>query len=164
MRRGLTDAERFSQYTQAMPNGCVEWTGVRLTFGYGMFRVRGKASKMLAHRWAWEHANGSIPHGLSVLHKCDNPACVNTDHLFLGTYRDNAKDRESKGRGRQPKGSAHSMAKLTEEKVAEIRRRLACGETGRSLAREYGVGESRISAVKLGRRWRHVLEGVTHEH
>ena len=77
-------------------SACIEWTGSRNPKGYGQKKVGGKT--IFAHRWAWEQANGPIPDGLHVLHTCDNPPCVNVDHLFLGTNADNVKDRDAKGR------------------------------------------------------------------
>lgn len=77
-------------------DGCWLWTGYTSTFGYGMMRFMGKSQN--AHRLSWQVHRGPIPDGLSVLHKCDVPACVNPDHLFLGTQSDNMKDCASKGR------------------------------------------------------------------
>jgi HNH endonuclease len=74
---------------------CIEWTKFRLR-GYGLQKFRGKTR--LAHRVAWMLANGEIPDGLCVLHRCDNPPCVNVDHLFLGTHADNVADKMAKGR------------------------------------------------------------------
>ena len=72
---------------------CIEWTGRCNDGGYGTW------GRKLAHRLAWVEANGPIPAGMCVLHACDNPPCINVDHLWLGTQADNAADRESKGRG-----------------------------------------------------------------
>jgi len=91
----------FWTRTAHRENGCVEWTGARFATGYGVFRFRGKNAR--AHRVAWTLANGEIPQGIDVLHKCDNPCCVNPDHLFLGTDKDNHQDKARKGRHWQQK-------------------------------------------------------------
>lgn len=78
-------------------DGCIEWKGARNPQGYGQKCIKGKRYR--THRLAWEWANGPIPEGLFVLHKCDNPPCCNPDHLFLGTQTDNMQDMLAKGRG-----------------------------------------------------------------
>lgn len=84
--------------TKATASGCVEWIGARNADGYGLTRTEGK--QRLAHRVSYERSNGVIPDGLCVLHRCDNPPCLNPDHLFVGTRGDNAKDCTAKGRNR----------------------------------------------------------------
>lgn len=81
---------------------CLEWSGYRDRKGYGQLRHAGRTR--FAHRVAWSAANGPIPDGLCVLHRCDNPSCVRADHLFLGTNADNVRDRDAKGR--TPRGDA----------------------------------------------------------
>jgi hypothetical protein len=75
---------------------CWKWTAGKHNAGYGVFWEKGRFYK--AHRWSWERERGPIPDGLNLLHKCDNPACVRPDHLFLGTQKDNVNDMVSKGR------------------------------------------------------------------
>lgn len=117
------------------------------------------------HRAAWELANGSVPHGMFVLHRCDRPRCVNVAHLFLGTIADNNADRDRKGRHVALCGEANGSAKLDAASVAEIKRRLLAGGTTRQLASEYGVHQSAVWSISAGRTWKHVeptpaLDGV----
>lgn len=99
---GRTEAERFADYVSPEPNsGCFLCVGGYRTTGYGQFNFRGRRSEK-AHRAAWMLANGDIPAGMHVLHHCDNPACVNVAHLFLGTMLDNVRDMIAKGRDRNP--------------------------------------------------------------
>ena len=94
--------ERFRQKVAVgHKKECWEWQGNRDQYGYGVIFYNGKLAK--AHRLSWTLHFGNITDGLCVCHHCDNPSCVNPSHLFLGTHQDNAKDRESKGRGWHPK-------------------------------------------------------------
>lgn len=79
-----------------MPDQCWEWAASKFKNDYGKFRHSGKT--LYTHRVSWELTNGAIPDGLCVLHECDNPACVNPSHLFLGTQLDNIRDRHNKKR------------------------------------------------------------------
>lgn len=88
--------ERFIRKTLPAGNGCLEWVGSRNSDGYGNFWIGSKCEK--AHRAAWILKAGSIPDNLQVLHSCDNPSCVNTEHLRLGTIRDNMADKMRRGR------------------------------------------------------------------
>jgi HNH endonuclease len=94
---------RFLKYVQDGSDGCRVWTGVLNSMGYGRFFVPELTTRnraMLAHRWAYTHWVAPIPPGSQVLHRCDNPPCVNTEHLFLGTAKDNIRDMHAKGRAR----------------------------------------------------------------
>lgn len=98
--------QRFWKHvTKDGPNGCWVWGDSRTEFGYGLL-VKERSSKTYrgkqktAHRLSWELHHGEVPDGLSVLHRCDNPPCVNPDHLFLGTHADNMRDMFEKGRNR----------------------------------------------------------------
>jgi hypothetical protein len=112
--------------------------------GYGL-GSKTNGVPVRAHRAAWIKANGPIPNGLHVLHACDIRACVNPEHLFLGTLLDNNADRDRKGR---------NASKLTAEQVAEIRARCAAGETQQSIADDHGVSRSLVSMIKDHRVWR----------
>lgn len=133
--------------------GCWEAVGTRLGTGYIQLSSGGRRD--LAHRMAWAEANGPIPPGMLVCHRCDNPPCCRPDHLFLGTPADNMADMVAKGRGRAQfgRGEEHPSAKLNADLVREIRGRLANGETQQSIADAYGVTLTAISAIALGRNW-----------
>jgi hypothetical protein len=132
------------------PKGdCHSFIGTK-TRGYGMLWWEGRME--LAHRVAWQLANGPITGGLLVLHRCDNCACVRVDHLFLGTHADNMADMKSKGRGRGARlaGEANPQAKLTATQVTEIR---CSPDSGRGVANRFGVSEATISFIRSGKRW-----------
>ena len=133
-------------------DGCWEWMGKRNQQGYGAVWFHGVHWR--AHRLAWQLTHATAPGTLEVCHRCDNPACVRPDHLFLGTSKDNSSDREQKGRGNHYDG--HGRAKLTADAVAEIRRLYRPRDKelgGPALARKYGVHHKRIYDVIHGRAW-----------
>ena len=100
MRRSSSWRESLDRDTDKSggPNACWLWRGTKIQTGYG--RVRALGQKKAAHRAAWEEANGPIPAGMVICHRCDNPGCVNPAHLFAGTHQDNTRDMISKGRDR----------------------------------------------------------------
>ncbi len=122
--------------------------------GYGKIRDGRKTGRALAHRVAWVLAFGPIPDGMCVCHRCDNPPCCNTAHMFLGDTAANMKDRLDKGRF--PVGSAHANSKLTESDAAEIHELRRALWTYRAISERYGVSEGLIRHVIKGRAWVHV--------
>lgn len=137
--------------------GCWLWRGARDPNGYGRVskRIYGES---LAHRVSWTLSKGSHE-GLFVLHKCDNPSCVNPGHLFLGTQKDNVLDMVRKKRGVRPPhycGSRNNSAKLTERQVIEIRRLVATGETYTSVAEAFGTSRQNIRLIHRRIHWRHI--------
>lgn len=129
---------------------CIEWTGCRDSFGYGMRRVNGKVRRL--HLIAYEETYGTIPKGMVVRHKCDNPSCYNPEHLEIGTRADNNRDRDV--RGRTAKGVRNGSAKLTPEIVQEAKALYASGEwTHRSLGKKYGVDHRTIARAIGGATW-----------
>ena len=157
--------DRFEAKIARCPmSGCWLWTGCVVSRGYGNITIAGKT--MYAHRLSWELHVGPIPDGQCVLHRCDTPACVRPDHLFLGTKKDNAADRDFKGRQafaeknghytrpeRTPRGERCWKAKLTDADVIAIR---ADKRRGREIAKEYGIGDSSVSAIRNFKTWRHL--------
>lgn len=136
--------------------GCVLWKKGKTGAGYGVVYVNGKQHS--AHRWAYEQVYGEIPKGMFVCHKCDTPTCVNPDHLFLGSHSDNMRDmynKERQGKGSFRKGEKHRNAKLKETDVIEIKK-LIGSEKYRDIAKRYGVSETAVADIKLGRTWGHV--------
>ena len=125
------------------PYGCWEWRGDRSNKGYGQLATGG-SRPMLAHRAAYQAWIGALPHGQIVRHRCDNPVCVNPEHLVLGTRRDNASD--AVARHRTSNGERRSQHKLTDVQVVEIRQRYARGDISqRALAAEFEVCQQLIS-------------------
>jgi len=143
---------RFRQYLSAPDSkGCIVWTGQRNEKGYGVGSKRN--TQVLAHRIAYELANGSEPGEMQVCHHCDNPPCCNPEHLFLGTAKDNAADMCAKGRqSRKPSvfGESHHKAKLTIEDVLAIR---SSSDGCRKLAAKYGVSSTHITRIRSGKCW-----------
>ncbi len=140
-------------------DGCWLWTGATLQ-GYGKIGAGGhKGRPLSAHRVSYEIHYGPIPEGMHVCHRCDNPSCVRPDHLFIGTPADNIADMFSKGRNppRDNKGVRNGSAKLTAEKVVEIRRDRAAGVLLKDLARKHGVSLTTISGAARGRNWQHIV-------
>jgi hypothetical protein len=127
------------------------WRFISTSSGYGRF------SPMRAHRFSWTIHRGPIPKGKSVLHKCDNPNCVNPKHLFLGTQQDNLADMREKGK--QVRGEAQGSAVLTAEDIVAIRkryRRYSHKDGAGAMAKEYGVGIVQVWKIVKGLQWKHI--------
>jgi hypothetical protein len=159
-----TIADRLWRHTSKSVdvNACWPWTGC-LIGRYGRISTgtrdrNGRYGVERAHRVSYEIHNGPIPPGLFVLHSCDNPPCVNPKHLHLGTNVDNM--REAVERKRFPLGEAKATARLSEQQVCEMRRRLHAGERVGAVAGAYGVDRSTVRRVASGIYWGHVGEPV----
>lgn len=150
-------ARRFLSYVdQSEPEGCWRWEGRRDAAGYGLIQVGKHGAPLTARAThvAWFFATGEfIPAGYGALHSCDNPPCVRFAHLFLGTPADNMADKMRKGRHRVLRGTATSMARLTEEDVRAIR---ASTDSYSTLACRFGVAVTTVFYVRHRRTWRHV--------
>lgn len=137
--------ERFFGYIENDDKGCWIWKGAQAGGGYGTFFFEGK--QVPAHRRSWEIQNGPVPKGLWVLHKCDVRACVNPDHLFLGTRQDNMDDMKAKGR--QSRKPSRGRQILFEEDIIKIRHLYSRGMLQREIGNLFGVGQAQISKILL---------------
>lgn len=144
---------RFMAFVEPIPiAGCWLWTGGTNPKGYGYFYPTSSETRR-AHRFSWELFVGPIPRDMLVLHKCDVPSCVNPDHLYLGSAKDNASDRDRKGRNGARRGEEHSNAKLTAIQVSEIKNEKYSRDLSAMLASKYDVSQATIRAIRAGRRW-----------
>lgn len=133
------------------PNsGCWIWVGNTVNGRYGWVRYEG--SNKTAHRVSWCVKNGVIPKNKMILHHCDNKLCVNPDHLYVGTHRDNMNDKVA--RNKQFKGETVPTAKLTDNEARQIKNDK--NTSGVELARKYGVSPATISEIRLSRHWKHI--------
>lgn len=165
----VTDpVQRFwAKVDKSGPNGCWVWIGDRVRGPHRYGRLWTNRRPKLAHRISWEIHVGPIPSGALVCHHCDNPPCVNPEHLFLGTDRDNNHDMIAKGRARHPKhttlwrqrlsdsqrGARNSNARLTDAQVAAIRRLYAAGQhSQQAIADRFGVHQTWVSSIVRGKR------------
>ena len=138
-------------------NGCMEWFGGNIKKKcYGGFHGREKKF-MTAHRYSYQLFVGKIPEGICVLHKCDNPPCVNPEHLFLGTQQDNAIDMRSKNRGYSTAGENHGRSVLSLDSVKRIRN-MYTGKRGEltSLGKIFNVSSSTVHGIVKNKTWRNI--------
>lgn len=152
--------QRISAKIAKSPAGCWEWTGTKNRCGYGMVWLSVGLRNEGAHRAMYVLVFGELPEGLIVMHKCDNPACVNPDHLKAGTNAENAKDAAIKGRTFRSIGSKSGKAKLTEGLALQAMRLVAAGSAFKEVAARFGVSHFCLRRVKDGSRWPHLQKAV----
>lgn len=138
--------------TELNTNGCREWLLSKNAYGYGK-TANGRGGWILAHRAAWVAANGAIPLGEEVCHRCDNRACLRIEHLFIATHAENMRDAKEKGRAAGCPGIKNKKAKLTEDAVRQIRE---SSESGSVLGRRFNISHVMASRIKRRAAWKHL--------
>lgn len=147
--------DRFMKFVHPEPNsGCWLWLGTWCPKGYGTFYFRKRSFK--AHRASWTLFRSEIPEGLYICHRCDNPPCVNPDHLFCGTHLDNNRDMMMKGRHADFPGSMNGNAIATEHDIIAIRQLAKRGWTPKYIAQHFDIGIDNIYKIIRGDVWKHV--------
>lgn len=167
IKEDRTDADRFWEKVDKTPGfgpdgDCWRWAGWITNYGYGQFYLSrklavGSERVKRAHVYSWELANGPVPEGMCICHRCDIRTCVNPAHLWMGSKTENNQDRHKKGRTKNgvSKGSANGSAKLTEEDVKYIRT-LEGVQSQREIARHYGVSGVLIGKIIRKELWTHI--------
>lgn len=149
--RGLIKEKLLTRHEVA-DDGCWNWAGYRTPDGYG--RVWDGRAMVGAHRESYREFVGPLPAGMDVCHKCDNPACINPDHLFAGTHGENMRDMYRKRR-RTQSGARNGNSKITPDQAREIR-----GSTThpKIIASKFGVSPALIYAIRKGDLWKELAE------
>lgn len=145
--------KRFWKYVEKSNNGCWTWLRGKTKAGYGYLTINYK--NHYAHRLSWRLTYGIIPKNAVIMHRCDNPACVNPEHLRLGTQKDNLQDMWNKQRGSM--GNEHPFAKVTDEDVKKIRK---LGKIKNLYRREigemFGISRQAVTDIIYNRTWKHI--------
>ena len=148
--------KRFQgKYVVRKDTGCWEWTAALAGKGYGQIKLTGQRKQAYAHRVSYMIHKGDIPEGKEVLHACDNPKCVNPNHLSVGTQKDNLQDMKNKGRHLFGEKNANCI--LTETKVRAIKQLLDNNELSQlEIGNLFGISQMEVSRIKRGLRWKHI--------
>lgn len=145
---------RFMRYVNKSENGCWEWTGGVSRLGYARINFKGKTRE--ANRIAYQLFKGDIPSGKCVCHNCDNRLCVNPDHLWLGTHKENMDDMFAKGRYKVLSGETNGSSKLTESQVLEIRKLKAEGFRAQVIADQFNTSRTYVNQIVRRDVWKHI--------
>lgn len=154
-----SETDRFWEKVRKSPDpdGCWVWTAGFRGGGYGGFHRSNPPREERAHRSSYSMFVGAIPDGMDVLHRCDRPACVRPDHLFLGTDKDNSDDKHAKGRNVVLVGERNGFSKLTEDDVRSIRRMRAERVPLKAVAAQFSVSTTNVKLIVSRRAWKHVV-------
>ena len=139
--------EKLEAYSKVSPTGCIEWQRGKSGNGYGNISI-GNGKQDYAHRVSYKVHKGEIPEGYVVRHTCDNPCCVNPDHLLIGTQWDNVQDTISRGRASKPPvfmGASNNKTKLTDEETQLV---LTPTQSNVELAKSLNVSTTRIRQIR----------------
>lgn len=154
--------QQFLDKAYPEPNtGCWLWVGKTNWCGYGELHKKDNEYKMIfAHRYSYAIHKGLFDENLKVLHTCDQPCCINPDHLFLGTQQDNISDMDAKKRRKCGRGVNHGHAKINNLIAIEIKKMYRHGKYRQiDVAKHFGISRSVVSKVVNGAAWKHV-EGI----
>lgn len=133
-------AERIASKIEVDPqSGCWNWTAAKIKGGYGAISAERSRKVTIAHRVSYEHHIGPVPVGMLVLHRCDNPGCINPSHLFLGTHAENMADMSAKRRNHTPRWPMGYRRKVTEDQKSEMRGLVQSGVPIKQIAAKFGV-------------------------
>jgi hypothetical protein len=156
--KSLSIKERLLAYSTIDPEtGCRVWIRYKDKQGYGFLHVGGRKGEVQkVHRLMWQVTFGEVAPGLMVRHMCNNPSCINVEHLALGTNQDNMDDKVRAGRQARIQGSKHSEAKLTEDQVRSIRNLHSSGLSYSQIAKLFGISKPNVAGIVRRERWSHV--------
>ncbi len=151
--------DRFNAKYQKDESGCWIWIASCAGMGYGQIKLPGERRQIYAHRLSYLIHKGPLPEGKHICHTCDNPKCVNPDHLFVGTSQDNHDDMTKKKR--HTYGQRSATAKITEEQARQVLGMVGLGIKQNVIAKTFGLSQVQISRIKLGKRWKHLQKSST---